>query len=116
MARPHQQRNSLDTCTSLASADKFEHGKRQNSTAILPSPQGGYTLADRAVIGRKWAMCGPMGGVGGTPLTGEGLFFMRFAFGRVAGALVGKLPALYLAVCGLRFPWGTGICGAIVGV
>src|SRR5258708_36366593 len=57
----------------FAEAEKYATENATFYSHVLPSPQVG-TLADRAVIGRNWAMCGDAA-AGVDPLTGEGLFY-----------------------------------------
>jgi flavin-dependent dehydrogenase len=67
----------------FAEAEQFTTENAKFYSHVLPSPQV-PTLADRAVIGKNWAMCGDAA-AWVDPLTGEGLFYaMR------SGELLGR--------------------------
>jgi flavin-dependent dehydrogenase len=67
----------------FAAAEKYATENATFYSHVLPSPQV-RTLADRAVIGKNWAMCGDAA-AWVDPLTGEGLFYaMR------SGELLGR--------------------------
>ena len=57
----------------FAAMEKIETGNAKFYSHVLPSPQV-RTLADRAVVGRNWALCGDAA-AWVDPLTGEGLFY-----------------------------------------
>ncbi len=67
----------------FAATENIETGKAKFYSHVLPSPQV-RTFAERAVIGRNWALCGDAA-AWVDPLTGEGLFYaMR------SGEILGK--------------------------
>ena len=77
----------------FASAEKFETENAKFYSHVLPSPQVG-TLADRAVIGRNWAMCGDAA-AWVDPLTGEGLFYAMRSGELLGRSIAEGCPELY---------------------
>jgi flavin-dependent dehydrogenase len=77
----------------FASEEKFETENAKFYSHVLPSPQVG-TLADRAVIGRNWAMCGDAA-AWVDPLTGEGLFYAMRSGELLGRSIAEGCPELY---------------------
>jgi flavin-dependent dehydrogenase len=77
----------------FASAEKFATDNAKFYSHVLPSPQV-RTLADRAVIGRNWAMCGDAA-AWVDPLTGEGLFYALRSGELLGRSIAEGCPELY---------------------
>ena len=72
---------------SFATAEQIETKYAKFYSHVLPSPQV-RTLADRAVVGRNWALCGDAA-AWVDPLTGEGLFYAMRS-GEILGKSLGE--------------------------
>ncbi|HXJ15493.1 MAG TPA: NAD(P)/FAD-dependent oxidoreductase [Candidatus Limnocylindrales bacterium] len=77
----------------FAAAEKFATENAKFYSHVLPSPQV-RTLADRAVIGRNWAMCGDAA-AWVDPLTGEGLFYAMRSGELLGRSIAEGCPELY---------------------
>lgn len=69
----HTSRQLSSHLHQFAAMEKIETANAKFYSHVLPSPQV-RTFADRAVIGRNWALCGDAA-AWVDPLTGEGLFY-----------------------------------------
>jgi len=78
---------------SFAATENFGTKNAKFYSHVLPSPQVG-TLADRAVIGRNWAMCGDAA-AWVDPLTGEGLFYAMRSGELLGRSIAEGCPELY---------------------
>jgi flavin-dependent dehydrogenase len=77
----------------FAEAEKFVTENAKFYSHVLPSPQV-RTLADRAVIGKNWAMCGDAA-AWVDPLTGEGLFYAMRSGELLGRSIAEGCPQLY---------------------
>ena len=77
----------------FAEAEKFATENAKFYSHVLPSPQV-RTLADRAVIGKNWAMCGDAA-AWVDPLTGEGLFYALRSGELLGQSIAEGCPELY---------------------
>jgi len=77
----------------FAEAEKFATENAKFYSHVLPSPQV-RTLADRAVIGKNWAMCGDAA-AWVDPLTGEGLFYAMRSGELLGRSIAEGCPELY---------------------
>jgi flavin-dependent dehydrogenase len=77
----------------FAEAEKFATENAKFYSHVLPSPQV-RTLADRAVIGKNWAMCGDAA-AWVDPLTGEGLFYALRSGELLGRSIAEDCPELY---------------------
>ena len=77
----------------FAAAENFATENAKFYSHVLPSPQV-RTLADRAVIGRNWAMCGDAA-AWVDPLTGEGLFYAMRSGELLGRSIAEGCPELY---------------------
>ncbi len=77
----------------FAEAEKYATENATFYSHVLPSPQV-RTLADRAVIGKNWAMCGDAA-AWVDPLTGEGLFYAMRSGELLGRSIAEGCPELY---------------------
>ncbi|HWN75453.1 MAG TPA: NAD(P)/FAD-dependent oxidoreductase [Candidatus Udaeobacter sp.] len=77
----------------FAEAEKYATENAKFYSHVLPSPQV-RTLADRAVIGKNWAMCGDAA-AWVDPLTGEGLFYALRSGELLGRSIAEGCPELY---------------------